>query len=82
MKTSPEAFSERRWLWIILACAFVARLDWMLTHDVQSFDEYWGIVRRLLAGRGFALPEDGRIAPTHIRAPLYPILLAAIWLFY
>ena len=81
MKTSLEAFTERRCLWAILAFALVVRLGWVLTHDVKDFDEYWEIVTHLLAGRGFALPEDGRVAATNIRVPLYPLLLAAItWL--
>ncbi len=81
MKTSLEAFTERRCLWLILAFALIVRLGWVFTHDVKDFDEYWEIVTHLLAGRGFALPEDGRIAATNIRVPLYPLLLAFItWL--
>ncbi|NOT62718.1 MAG: hypothetical protein HOP19_21125, partial [Acidobacteria bacterium] len=77
MKTNHES----RWLWFILAFALVVRLGWVFTHDVKDFDEYWEIVTHLLAGRGFALPEDGRVAATNIRVPLYPLLLAAVtWL--
>ena len=77
MKTSLSRYG----LWFILAFALVVRLGWVLTHDVKDFDEYWEIVTHLLAGRGFALPEDGRIAATNIRVPLYPLLLAGItWL--
>ncbi len=72
---------NRYGLWFILAFALIVRLVWIATHDVKDFDEYWEIVTHLMAGRGFALPEDGRVAATNIRVPLYPLLLAAIsWL--
>jgi 4-amino-4-deoxy-L-arabinose transferase-like glycosyltransferase len=72
---------QRRWLCLILLAAFALRLAWVLTHDLKDFDEYWEIASHLLAGRGFALPEDGRIAATHLRPPSYPLLLAGLsWL--
>lgn len=43
----------------------------------MSFDGYEAIARELLRGHGFAL--DANSGPTAARAPLYPLLLAALY---
>ena len=75
-----------RLLAVLLACALAVRLAALPVGLRQAgargltyYDEYGGIARNIVEGRGFSYHWYGATHPTSIHAPAYPYILAGLF---
>ena len=75
----PKARKLKVALAFIMAIAFGIRILWAFSAPPQRFDEYAEIAENLSNNHGYAWTIGGKLVPTDIRAPIYPLLLSACY---
>ena len=85
--TLPDS-RDSRWVWLAVAVAFALRYGWVLVAHKYRFvlpthydfgQEMGAVARSLATGHGFGSPFPEWSGPTTWMAPLYPLLMAAVF---
>jgi 4-amino-4-deoxy-L-arabinose transferase-like glycosyltransferase len=80
--------NDARWVWLAVAVAFALRYAWVLIGHKYVFtnpnhydfgEEMGAIARAIVTGHGFSSPFPELSGPTTWVAPVYPLLIAAVF---